>query len=156
MGLAVAASRGHEGAFPIPQSEASSPPVRRKKWQKSTIFDEFLVLDFCPLRNTFCPLNAPPTKNKKQNKKQQKKFWCRHWGLVCRVRCQVLGLIMKSGYMVNQLASETSSQIFRLREAVWTVGYKLESVWINAYINSKLLIYLSQFYTEIYRQSSLI
>ena len=46
-----------------PQSEALPPhlpPVRRKKLPKSAIFGKFL--DFCPLRITFCPLDAPPQK----------------------------------------------------------------------------------------------
>ena len=62
---AVAASCG---AF-SPHSEVLpplAPPVRRKKWPKSAIFGNFF--DFCPLRNVFCPLDAPP----------QKIFWCHH------------------------------------------------------------------------------
>ena len=35
-------------------------PVRRKKLSKLAIFGKFL--DFCPLRNTFCPLDAPHKK----------------------------------------------------------------------------------------------
>ena len=44
----------------FPQLEALpplDPTVRRKKWQKSAIFGKFL--DFCPLREAFCPLDAP-------------------------------------------------------------------------------------------------
>ena len=54
----MAASRGH-GAF-APQSEAlppTCPPSQKKKWPKSAILDK--CLDFCPLVNAFCPLDAP-------------------------------------------------------------------------------------------------
>ena len=60
--------KGGMGAF-APQSEAlppTCPPVRRKKWPKSAIFGN--ILDFCPLRNVFFPLDAP----------HKKIFWCRH------------------------------------------------------------------------------
>ena len=46
-----------------PQLEAlppTCPPVRRKKWQKSAIFGK--ILDFCPLRIAFFPLDAPHKK----------------------------------------------------------------------------------------------
>ena len=42
------------------QKFATCPPSQKKKWPKSAIFGNFL--DFCPLRNVFCPLDAP-TKN---------------------------------------------------------------------------------------------
>ena len=64
--------KGGMGEFsppPPPPWEALPPlaPCQKKKWSKSAIFDKFL--DFCPLRNAFCPFDAPP----------QKKIWCRHW-----------------------------------------------------------------------------
>ena len=59
--LSVAASRGRHGGI-WPQSAAlppacpppPPPPPRRKKWSKSAIFNRFF-----PLRNAFCPLDAP-------------------------------------------------------------------------------------------------
>ena len=41
------------------------PPIERKKWSKSVIFGKFF--DFCPLRNAFCPLDAPPPQKKKNS-----------------------------------------------------------------------------------------
>ena len=50
------------GVFAPPPSEALPPlsPSQKKKWPKSAIFDK--ILDFCPLRIAFCPLDAPPQK----------------------------------------------------------------------------------------------
>ena len=48
-------STGSSGGRKVPP-----PPVRRNKWPKSSIFGKFLV--FCPLRITFCPLDAPTKK----------------------------------------------------------------------------------------------
>ena len=59
------------GAF-APQLEAPPPlsPCQKKKMVKISHFGQ--ILDFCALRNAFCPLDAPPHKKKK-------KIWCRHW-----------------------------------------------------------------------------
>ena len=54
---------------PVPPLEALPPhlpPVRRKNGQNQLFLAIFL--DFCPLRNAFCPLDAPT----------KKKIWCRH------------------------------------------------------------------------------
>ena len=59
----VVASRWGMGTFA--PSQGLLPPLSprwMKKWQKSVIFGNFL--DFCPLRNTFCPLDPPPQKIK--------------------------------------------------------------------------------------------
>ena len=53
---AVAASREGGMGYPVWGSAPHLPPVRKKKWSKSAIFCKFL--DFCPLRNALCSLNA--------------------------------------------------------------------------------------------------
>ena len=53
----------HQGAGGIeafaPPVGGSAPHLEEKKWSKSAIFCNF---GFCPLRNAFCPLDAPPPK----------------------------------------------------------------------------------------------
>ena len=60
------ASRGAWANLPPPTvaSEALPPlaPSQKKKWPKAAIVGKFL--DFCPLRNAFCPLDAPQKRRK--------------------------------------------------------------------------------------------
>ena len=49
---------------PVGGSATTCPPSQKKKWSKSAIFSKFLY--FYPLRNTFCPLDAPTKKKKKK------------------------------------------------------------------------------------------
>ena len=59
--LSVAASRGGGGMGGIfPQSEAFPLTPHQEKKVKISHFGNFF--DFCPLRNVFCPLDAPPKK----------------------------------------------------------------------------------------------
>ena len=53
---------GHGGiCSPVGGSSPTCPlPHQKKKMAKSAIFSKFL--DFCPLRNVFCPLDASPHK----------------------------------------------------------------------------------------------
>ena len=70
--LGVQSVVASKGVIGNPRSRRLCPPPR-KKWPKSAIFGK--ILDFCPLRNAFCP--SMPTKNKQTNK-QKEKFWFRH------------------------------------------------------------------------------
>ena len=46
--------------LPVGGSFPHLPPSQKKKWPKSAIFGK--LVDFCPLRNAFCPLDAPTKK----------------------------------------------------------------------------------------------
>ena len=63
---------GHWGIYPsiggLPPLARLPPPVRKIKWPKSAIFGN--VLDCCPLRITFCPLNA--------SHRREEKIWRPH------------------------------------------------------------------------------
>ena len=57
---------GHVISVPPPHL----PPVRRKQWSKSAIFDKFWI--FAPQKRILPPMPPPPN------------FWCRHCQLVVR------------------------------------------------------------------------